>query len=120
HDIPVRMIRVLHLCETTADYQTTSAIRSLESDASGSVQVQARTIGRGGDFSLPIFALIALRRSGAPEFDLLHAWGPAAPRAASYATRAPIVYTPGADPGRTEIAWLRSAVEHRDVQVICP
>src|SRR4051812_43313108 len=121
HLSSLRMLRVLHLHETAADYHTSSAIDALCADASGAIETERRSIGRGGDYSLPVFALTDLRRSrDTDSFDLIHTWGPTALRVAAFARPGPIVYTPTFDPPRSEVRWVRSIGECRNVQVIAP
>jgi glycosyltransferase involved in cell wall biosynthesis len=109
------MARVLHLLEKNPDYQSQSALDQLLRDGGGEV----RSIGRGGDFSLPWLATWKLRKlSGG--FDLVHAWGGCALAVATIGSAKKIIYSPTEFPDRQSLRWLRAVMSGRDLQVICP
>src|ERR1700733_15103687 len=109
------MARVLHLLEKNPDYQSQAALDQLLRDRSGEV----RSIGRGGDFSLPWLAAWKLRGLSR-EFDIVHAWGGCPLAAAEIGRGKKIIYSPTEFPDRRSLRWLRAVMSGRDVQVICP
>ena len=115
------MIRVLHLLDVAAGYETETAAQQLARDASGTFTVEARTIGRGGTYSTSFSALLRLRRGRAVDgFDLVHAFGARAMAVASVASRRPIVYSPDRFPRAGDVRWLRAVASVRDVHVVAP
>jgi glycosyltransferase involved in cell wall biosynthesis len=112
------MIRVLQLLDAAADYQSQSAVRQLSADASGETTGLVRTIGRGGNYSTLLRAVLVLR-SGEDQFDLLHAWGHRALLVAAIASRKPIVYTPDRYPTGPDIRVLRAIHGARPLQTAC-
>ncbi|MBC8107761.1 MAG: hypothetical protein H7Z14_14305 [Anaerolineae bacterium] len=114
------MIRILHLHDRPADYQTGASIDALRADASGQFTSEIRAIGRGSDHSTALAAVLAMRRSNQPRSDMTHAWGPKALRVAVFGGCERIIYSPSHDPHHREIGWLRSIMNYRDVNVVCP
>src|SRR5690242_10722480 len=87
-------VRVLHLLDTDADFQTRRAVEYLARDLGHDFAAAANTIGRGGTCrGLP--AAVARVRGG-ERFDVIHAWGTTALTAAAFGSRAGarIVFTP--------------------------
>lgn len=115
------MIRVLHLRELHADYETTSGVDALSGDTSETFTCDVRTIGRGGSFAMPHTAALQLRRQSADP-DLIHAWGIVALTVAAFGSRGskPIVFSPTAYPRLRDVRWLRAIAGYRNVNVICP
>jgi glycosyltransferase involved in cell wall biosynthesis len=112
------MVRILHLLPAPADYQTETAVAQL-TGGGGKIKSEVRTLGRGGDFSSAMAAIIALRRQGAGA-DLIHAWGETALSVAAIGASQPIVYSPTEFPRRRAVRWLNSIMNFREVQVVCP
>src|SRR3954466_6722517 len=87
-----RMIRILHLVEAAADFQTERGAMQLALGLSEGFQTEVKTIGPGGDWPNIITASRQLRQFAG--FDLLHAWGSKALTVAVMGGRRPIVYSP--------------------------
>src|SRR5688572_6271565 len=68
-----RMIRVLHLVEGGADFQTGRSVRQLAQVLGGGFEGEVRTLGARGDWTGITNAVMGLRRI--VEFDGVHAWG---------------------------------------------
>lgn len=111
------MARVLHLLDRDPDYQTQTAVAQLTTR--GQTDITIRTIGRGGDFSTPMLALLHLRRHVA-DVEIIHAWGRMALSIAAVGTGRKLLYSPTRFPSRQDIRWLSAILGARDVQVICP
>lgn len=114
------MTRVLHLHSLPGDFQTAAAIEALRADASGHFTFEVRGIGRGGAYSTSPAGVLAMRRAKSSRFDITHAWGPTALRTAAFGGCDPIVYSPTHDPHQREIGWLRSIMNYRRVNIVCP
>jgi glycosyltransferase involved in cell wall biosynthesis len=112
------MLHVLHLLSASADYQTETAVAQL-GRGGGDINYDLRTVGRGGNFSSAISAIIAIRRQRTSA-DLIHAWGETALSVAAIGCGQPIIYSPAEFPRRRALQWLRSIMDFRDVQVVCP
>lgn len=113
------MIRLLHVCDRHADFQTERAVEQLSARLGEAFAVNLRTIGAGGDFGHVARAAISLR-SDARSCDIVHAWGFAALWAVALARFELIIFTPTNFPSRRQIAWLRAVMAYRNVQVVCP
>lgn len=113
------MIRVLHLLDVEPDYQSETGARQLAGDTSGTFQAQLRRLGRGGDDSTLLRAILSLRRESGG-FDLVHAWGQRALTVAALAARTPIVYSPDPSPTRHAIRFARAVMGVRDIHIIAP
>ena len=115
------MVRVLHLLDVAAGYETETAARQLAHDASGTFEVDARTIGRGGTYSSGFAALVRLRRGREMErYDVVHAFGARAMAVASVTSSRPIVYSPDGFPGPRDVRWLRAIAGARNLHVVAP
>src|SRR5579862_8759797 len=100
------MPRVLHLSSVQPDFQAERGVGTIAAAMRGEMQIERRTIGRGGDWrSLP-FAWFGLRFDRKRNGDILHAWDEIGLRAALAAPGKPIVYSPSALPGKREIIRL--------------
>lgn len=113
------MVRVLHLHRADADLQTRQSVRAL---MDRSVHVSptmhvARSIGPGADYPHLLWAVLGLRRDGAREFDLVHAWDQTALAAAVIAGASRIVFTVPAGSRLPE--WLRRAAVRREARFVC-
>ncbi len=112
------MIRVLHLVEPGADFQTERGAMQLAIGLGEGFQTELRTIGPGGDWPGVVGAARELRRVGG--FDLIHAWGTKALTAAVMGGRGPVVHSPSADLQKRGAKWLSAIMHYRDVAVIAP
>jgi len=112
------MIRVLHLVETSADFQTERGSMQLALGLGDGFQTEVRTIGPGGDWPGVVGAARELRKVGG--FDLTHAWGTKSLTAAVMGKRGPVVYSPAADLQKRGAKWLSAIMQYRDVEVIAP
>ncbi len=112
-------IRILHLVDLAAGFQTRRGAESLARDAGLGFDVATRTIGAGGDYANVFAALARLRRDVAGTHDLIHAWGSRA-LAAALTLRGRMVHTIGDSPSGKTLGWLRAAMDYSPVQVICP
>jgi glycosyltransferase involved in cell wall biosynthesis len=112
------MIRVLHLVEVGADFQTERGAMQLAMGLGEGFECEVRTIGSGGDWPQMVMAARGLRKLGG--FDLVHAWGTKALTASALGGRGPIVYSPAADLGRRGAGWLRAISQYRDIEVVAP
>ncbi|HEX2971909.1 MAG TPA: glycosyltransferase family 4 protein [Tepidisphaeraceae bacterium] len=113
------MMRVLHLIDSQADFQTRRCAEQLSRSLLGpDVLIETRVIP---PVAVPWRFLSAWRnlRYGG-DFDLVHAWGPAALAAAVLGTRQRLLYTPPVDIGPRAAHWLTAILPYRDLQVICP
>src|SRR3954471_20536621 len=113
------MIRLLHVCDHHADFQTSRAIEQLTAKLGEAFSVSLRSIGAGGDFGHVARAAIGLR-SDVQSCDVVHAWGFGALWAVALARFERIVFTSTQFPSRRQIAWLRAVMAYRNVQVVCP
>lgn len=112
------MIRILHLLDSEADFQTRRCAEQLSRDLGPGYAQEVRTIGPGGHWRGLPHAVRETRRMGT---DLLvHAWGPRALLAAAIGTSARLVFTTVVGNETRQISWLRAVMPYRDVQVICP
>lgn len=112
------MVRVLHLIETRADFQSARGAAQL-AKLQHDVHCELRTLGRGGDWRSGVIAVRALRRLRG-EIDIIHAWGNAALSVATMAGHARVVYTPSPEMSRASLNWLRAIMPYRNVEVVCP
>jgi glycosyltransferase involved in cell wall biosynthesis len=112
------MVRVLHLVETGADFQTERGAMQLALQLGGDFHTEVKTIGSGGDWPQIITAARGLR--GQRGFDVVHAWGTRALMAAALGGRAPIVYSPPAALSRRGARWLTAISPYRDIEVVAP
>src|SRR5688572_21565714 len=78
-----RMVRVLHLLDADADFQTERGASSLARALGANFSVDTRRLGRGG-YRNRAAAVLALRQETG--FDLIHAWGPGALTTAAMAS----------------------------------
>jgi glycosyltransferase involved in cell wall biosynthesis len=109
------MIRVLHLLEPEADFQTRRGVEALTRSAGSEFMLATESVngvlsdamrrGRG--------------RDGGETFDIIHAWGGRALAAAAMRTRGRIVFSPTRFPSPRTVRWLRAVMGYRDVQVVC-
>ena len=107
------MIRVLHLVEANADFQTERGAMQLAMFLREGFQTEVKTIGPGGDWPALISASRAMRRIGG--FDVIHAWGTKALTAAVIGARRPVVYSPAPDLQKPGAKWLSAIMQDRDV-----
>ncbi|HEV8604023.1 MAG TPA: glycosyltransferase [Tepidisphaeraceae bacterium] len=112
------MIRVLHLVEVGADFQTERGAMQLAMGLGEGFETEVRTIGPGGDWPQMIAAARGMRKVGG--FDLVHAWGTRALTAAVMGGRGPVIYSPAADLQRRGAKWLGAIMQYRDVEVVAP
>ena len=112
-------IRILHLVDFSAGFQTRRGATSLARDLGTGFDVQTRTIGEAGDYSNLFAALTRLRREVAGTYDVIHAWGGRA-LAAALTLSGPIVHTMSDSPSAKTIGWLRAAMVYSPLQVVCP
>lgn len=110
------MARVLHLFDFHPDFQTRTGVAQLA--ARDGINHKMRTIGRGGDFTTAVSALLHLRRD-LELIDIIHAWGSAALAAAAFGSGRRVIYSPTHFPSRQEIRWLRAILTARDVHLAC-
>src|SRR4051812_695084 len=112
------MIRVLHLVEVGADFQTERAVLHLATGLGEGFHCEVRTLGPGGDCPQLIGSARGLRRMAG--FDVVHAWGTRALTASAMGGRGPIVYSPAADLGRRGTKWLSAIRQYKDIEVVAP
>ena len=103
------MVRVLHLLDADADFQTERGASSLARALGANFSVDTRRLGRGG-YRNRAAAVLALR--GETDFDLVHAWGPGALTTAAMASHRPIVYSPPPETRRRDVSWARAIRRH--------
>src|SRR5437660_3899374 len=89
------MLRVLHLVDATADFQTERGLTQLTSFLRDGIETDVKTIGPRGDWPTVISASRAMRQLAA--FDLVHAWGSKALTVAVMGFRRPVVHSPAPD-----------------------
>lgn len=117
-----RSIRVYHLVGRPPDLQTERAVEALTRPGAGAFGATAAVghIGRGGVFRHLPDAVWGLRRA-AGGFDAIQAWDDVALAAAVTAGGAkPIIYSPQQFPTPRGVRWVRAAMSHRDIHVVCP
>lgn len=113
------MIRLLHLHDAHADFQTRRAIEQLSGNLGGEFESNGLPMPAGGALGTLARTVFRLRRAGG-NADILHAWGMRALSAAALDPFERIVFTPTEFPTRRQIKWLRAIMSYRNVQVICP
>lgn len=113
------MIRVLHLLERDADFETQRGADGLARALGEGFSVTTRSIGYGGDWRDVPTAAAMLRRSQ-PPFDVVHAWGARALTVAAFGSGARIVFSPAPETRAKVVRWLRAVMSHRDVNVVAP
>lgn len=104
------MIRVLHLIDDGAEYQSRRAVADLSArlgDEFSSAVAPSRSV-----------ATLATRIRRI-EHDVIHAWSLGGLLAAAFVAKKPIVFSPPTDLSRSAHQWVRPAVLRRDVQVAC-
>ncbi|HEV2295026.1 MAG TPA: glycosyltransferase [Tepidisphaeraceae bacterium] len=111
------MIRVLHLVDADADFQTERGVLGLARALGADFATDTRRLGRGR-YRNRAAAVLALRRES--NFDIVHAWGPAALTVAAMASSKPIMYSPLPETRRRDVSWARAVMDYRQVEVICP
>ncbi len=112
------MIRLAHLCDRDADFQTRRGIDQLATSLGPEFTVDARTLGQGNFRNLAC-SIVQLHRRQSPRADVLHAWGPLALLAAVLSPVQRIIYSPDVVITRRQINWLVSAMAHRSINVVC-
>src|SRR4051812_8744759 len=117
--LPPRMIRILHLLEHGAAFETRRGVESLCRALGDGFARDFRTIGSGGDFRDVPTAAAELRRMR-ERFDLVHAWGSGALTVAALGANVPIVFSPSPEIPRRSVQWLRAVSTYRRVEVIAP
>lgn len=107
------MPRVLHLHDDNPDFQTRRALEGLtRSLGTGFEAVTARSGG--------VLDEALRRRNGArAAADVVHAWGGRALTAAVLRGGGRIVFSLTRFPSPRLARWLRAAMSHRDIQVVC-
>ncbi len=111
------MVRVLHLVDADADFQTERGASGLARAMGPNFTTETRRLGRGG-YRNRAAAVLALRRE--TNFDLIHAWGSRALTVAAMSSTKPIVYSPLPEPRRRDVGWARAVMGYRHVEVVCP
>ena len=114
------MIRVLHLLEHAADFETARSSESLARAAGEGFSITRRTIGHGGTWRNVACAAATLRRGSDESFDIIHAWGGSALAVAALAGRGKILFSPSSETHPRTVRWLRAVMDHRRVEVVCP
>jgi len=112
------MIRILHLVEAAADFQTERGAMQLALGLGGGFQTEVKTIGPGGDWPNIIAASRQMRNLAG--VDLVHAWGSKALTVAVMGGRRPVVYSPAPDLQKRGARWLSAIMQYRDIEVIAP
>jgi len=102
------MLRVLHLLDHNADFQTRYLAQALSNKTT-------RLFFRPGARGI-WNAMRLLNRQLVP--DIVHAWGRQALLAAAIANIAPIVFSPPTETTRADWNWLRRISKYRDVRTI--
>jgi glycosyltransferase involved in cell wall biosynthesis len=106
------MIRVMHLVDESADFQTARGWEALTRSIGAEFEA---TVERAGGVAGE--ALQGGR--GSSGVDVVHAWGGRALAAAVLRGHGRIVFSPTAFPSNRAIRWLRAAMGYRDVHVVC-
>ncbi|MGE5610603.1 MAG: glycosyltransferase family 4 protein [Bacillota bacterium] len=111
------MMRVLHLVDSRADFQSHRCAEHLSRSLGPDAAAELRSV----DCHRPRHFLAALRQlRQTHDFDLLHAWGTGALALAALGTSCRILYTPPVDIAPRTVRWLRAILAYRDIQIICP
>jgi glycosyltransferase involved in cell wall biosynthesis len=113
------MIRILHLLSASADFQTETGIEQLTCADRSEYTHEIRSVGRGGSHSTAVAGIISLRHHGAAA-DVIHAWGETALSVGAMGGNQRIIYSPTEFPTRSAVRWLRSIMDYREVQIVCP
>src|SRR4051812_1483237 len=113
------MVRILHLLDRDADFETTRSSDSLARATGEGFDITRRTIGLGGDYRDVATAAAMLRRHDF-SFDLIHPWGGAALAVAALGAKTPIVFSPSPETRGRTIRWLRAVMPYRRVEVVSP
>jgi glycosyltransferase involved in cell wall biosynthesis len=107
------MVRVLHLHEADPDFQTRRALESLTRSLGGGFEATAERSAH------PAAEALRRRQLSGAAADVVHAWGGQALAAAVIRGRGRIVFSPTRFPSPRLVRWLRAAMGHRDVHVVC-
>jgi glycosyltransferase involved in cell wall biosynthesis len=110
------MIRVLHLLNTDADFQSRRTVQSLRGSLGPDFQLDIASLGDRGDFRNVPAAVLGLHKR---TFDVVHTWSIPALTAAAVAGGRRIVFSPNRFAGPKSVRWVRSAMAYRDVQMLC-
>jgi glycosyltransferase involved in cell wall biosynthesis len=112
------MIRLLHMVDAAADFQTERGVMQLAMGLREDFQTEVKTIGAAGDWPSTVSASRQMRRIGG--FDVVHAWGSKALTAAVMGGRRPVVYSPAPDLQKPGARWLSAITQYRDIEVVSP
>lgn len=111
------MIRVLQLISSRPDPNALAEARSLRAGLGEGFRIEARTVGRRGDYRNPMAAARGLKRSRG-EFDLVHCWEASALLAAAIGDKLPLAFSPGAGLTNAGISVARGVSARRDLRVV--
>lgn len=110
------MVRILHVAETDADFQTQRCVDDLSRQLGEGFACQHATIGRGGTWRHAAGAILGIRSR--VDVDVVHAWGAKA-LSACMAAHVPVIHCPPPAPTERSIRWLWSMMAYRPVHVVC-
>src|SRR4051812_14492358 len=105
------MIRILHLLEHDADFETMRSSQSLARAAGEGFDITRKTLGRGGTWRDVASGAASFRRSD-ERFDIIHAWGGAALTVAALAGKGPILFSPSPETHSRTVRWLRAVMDY--------
>ena len=112
------MSRILLLSSPPMDFQSRRAMQSIERALGNSYTVVARSLGETS--ASPTRSISIVRELLREPYDLVIVWGTPALLTAAVAHSGPTVFSFTRFPTLAQIKWLRSAMDYRDVHLICP
>jgi len=114
----VQVMDVLLLIPTQAPLEAQRQSQALLQSLGDGFAPSLRTIGRGGTWSTPAAAALALWRRC--PFDVIYGWGLSAALAASFAVDRPVFYLPLDGERSSACRWLRATGSSRRLEALCP
>lgn len=112
------MVRVLHVIDRGADFQTRRCVEHLSGQLGPSFEAEAKSVGQGGNWRGVVAAVRGLRH--ATDVDVVHAWGIRAMMAAALGHGGRIIFSPDSEMSDRSVRWVRAVMAYRDVHVVCP
>lgn len=111
------MKRLVLLTQPEPDLQTRCATEQLRASLSGEYECIQRPVAPRT--LLQTLGRFARAASACRDADLVHAWGLAALKVATFGAKCPILYTPLAEDGPQAARWLLSAQQKRTIRLAC-
>ncbi len=110
------MKRVLLLAETGMDLQGRRAVASLRNHLGADFSITEHSVSAEATMT----QLRLLRQVRANPCELIHAWGVQSLLVAAMGHGGPIAFSFTSFPTRSQLRWLRAAMDYRNIHLICP